>query len=88
MEVVQLHHVMYFFEFFSTFLTCFIWLFSAIFLSQLALGGCVECVMLSVTRAQPRTVEHVMLRSARAQPRTIFPPVRLFPTFVKFVSHN
>ena len=33
----------------------------------------VECVMLSVTRAQPRTVEHVMPRSARAQPRTIFP---------------
>ena len=28
--------------------------------------------MLSVTRAQPRTVEHVMPRSARAQPRTIF----------------
>ena len=33
----------------------------------------VECVMLSVTRAQPRTVEHVMPRTARAQPRTIFP---------------
>ena len=30
----------------------------------------VECVMLSVARAQPRTVEHVMPRSARAQPRT------------------
>ena len=37
------------------------------------IGICVECVMLSVTRAQPRTVEHVMPRSARAQPRTIFP---------------
>ena len=35
--------------------------------------GRVECVMLSVTRAQPLTVEHVMPRSARAQPRTIFP---------------
>ena len=51
------------FSFFSVF----------VFLSQLALGGCVECVMLSVTRAQPRTVEHVIPRSARAQPRTIFP---------------
>ena len=48
----------------------------------------VECVMLSVTRAQPRTVEHVMPRSARAQPRTIFPSVRLFPGFVKFDSYN
>ena len=36
-------------------------------------GSGVECVMLSVTRAQPRTIEHVMPRSARAQPRTIFP---------------
>ena len=33
----------------------------------------VECIMLSVTHAQPRTVKHVMPRSARAQPRTIFP---------------
>ena len=58
------------------------------FLSQLALGGCVECVMRSVTRAHPQTVEHVMPSSARAQPRTIFPSVRLFPGFVKFVSQN
>ena len=48
----------------------------------------VECVMLSVTRAQPWTVEHVMPRSARAQPRVIFPSVRLFPRFVKFESYN
>ena len=48
----------------------------------------VECVMLSVTRAHPRTVEHVMPSLARAQPRTIFPSVRLFPRFVKFVSYN
>ena len=45
----------------------------------------VECVMLSVTRAQPRTVEHVMPRSARAQPRTILLSVRLFPGFVKLI---
>ena len=59
-----------------------------LFLSQLALGGCVECVMLSVTRAHPRTVKHVMPSSARAQLRTIFLSVRLFPRFVKFVSYN
>ena len=74
MRVVQFHHVMHYFSsFLAFFITCFISLVSALILSQLALGGCVECVMLSVTRAQPRTVEHVMPRSARAQTRTIFP---------------
>ena len=50
-----------------------------VFLSQLALGGCVECVMLSVTRAQPRTVEYVMPSLARAQLRTIFPSDSIIP---------
>ena len=49
----------------------------------------VECVMLSVTRAQPRTVEHVMPRSARAQPRTIFPSDSIISGIrLKFDSFN